>query len=276
MRSADWEPASEVRSFELGDLRIVVADFETAKKRSDGMPVGFRRIALFDASGELLAQETIKMSEGGADLLEHELRDVDGDGALDLLLYYSVEDQWNPRAAGWLVATARGKLIRRSLTLELRGNRRIVGSGCWATVDGALVQILLWQESGPDRSGQLVVHGYRVTAGTLDADGYRPVRVFGLIADEGQDGDQLDARVPAAQRPPELESPILMAECSQAQPTVLVTPAHRGWVMLSGLSLRRESAGASWPAALARKPYARIFEILPVDPTSWQTNPDPK
>jgi hypothetical protein len=276
LREPEWDAASEVDVFELNDARVVVADFETTAKRSDGMPVGFRRFGLFSAEPRLLGQVTVKMSEGGADLLEHELRDVDGDQNQDYVLYYSAEDQWNPRVAGWVAATARGQLIHGPLTLQAPADRRFVGSGCWTTIDGAPVLIVLWQDTGPDRSGQPAVRGYRATASTIDAQGLKPVSVFGLTAEEGPDGEALDRRVPAAQRPAELESPLRMTDCSQAPPTVLVTPARRGWAMISGLSLDALRAGAAWPKGLLKTATSHLFEIPPVDPTLWQTNPDPK
>jgi hypothetical protein len=155
-------------------------------------------------------------------------------------------------------------------------DRRFVGSGCWTTIDGAPVLIVLWQDTGPDRSGQPAVRGYRATASTIDAQGLKPVSVFGLTAEEGPDGEALDRRVPAAQRPAELESPLRMTDCSQAPPTVLVTPARRGWAMISGLSLDALRAGAAWPKGLLKTATSHLFEIPPVDPTLWQTNPDPK
>ena len=276
LREPEWDAASEVDVFELNGARVVVADFETTAKRSDGMPVGFRRFGLFSADLRLTGQVTAKMSEGGADLLEHERRDVDGDQNQDYVLYYSAEDQWNPRVAGWVAATARGQLIHGPLTLEAPAERRFVGSGCWAVIEGAPVLIVLWQDTGPDRAGQPAVRGYRATASTIDEQGLRPVSVFGVTAEEGPDGEALDRRVPPAQRPPELESPLRMLDCSQTPPTVLVTPAQRGWAMISGLSLTALSAGAAWPKGLVKTATSHLFQIPAADPTTWQTNPDPK
>lgn len=276
LREPEWDAASEVDVFEVKGARVVVADFETTAKRSDGMPVGFRRFGLFGADLRQLGQVTVKMSEGGADLLEPERRDVDGDQDPDLVLYYSAEDQWNPRVAGWVAATARGQLVHGPLTLQAPAERRFVGSGCWAIIDRTPVLLVLWQDTGPDRAGQPAVRGYRATASIIDEQGLKPVSVFGLTADEGPDGEALDRRVPAPQRPPELESPLPLSECSQTPPTVLVTPTQRGWAMLSGLSLTAQSAGAAWPKGLTKTANSHLFEILATDPLTWQTNPDPK
>jgi hypothetical protein len=279
-RDPAWDPPTDVQLHELGTpdrpLRVVMADFETTAKRADGMPVAFRRIALFDADTKLLAEQTIKKSEGGADLLETEQRDVDGDGALDLVFYYDAEDQWNLGELGWIAALARGALARMPLRVNLSDKRLLMGSACWAPVEQKLVQIVVWQESSLDDEGTRTVRGYRASATTVGLAGLEPVGLYGVKFASGPAASALAARVPEAHRMPELESALIVPDCSAKPPAFVVVPERNRWAMLTGLSLERARAGDDWPPSFARPARRDIVEIPKVDPSTWQTKPAPK
>jgi hypothetical protein len=275
LREPAWEAGTDAQLYGIGRFHALVVDFETIAKRSDGMPVGFRRFALFDDEYQLLGQYTVDKSQGGADLVEVEPRDVDGDGSDELIFYYSATDGWNPSHFGFVIATSQGGLSGYPLDIALPNGARLQGSGCWARADNAPIFVASWQYIGPDLAGNPVVLAVRDGAVRFDARGPQPVTFFGWLLAESKDEQTLQARLPERHRQAELSSPVRAPNCSADQTFVIVS--HRGLrALIGGLALTAEGAGKTWPSDVPPPRQRQRFEIPAMDPKTWQTTHAPK
>lgn len=280
VRESDWQPATNAELVNVhgksGELLLLIADFETTTEQKNGMPLGFRRVALFDASAKLLGQVTLKKSEGGADLIEHEQRDVDGDGATDQVMYYSVKDQWNGRNSGWIAALAAGRIVQFPLTVRLGEQHWFFGEGCWASIENVPVHIVVWHESDVDAKGRQVNKSRQSSAVTVKAGGVESLEVFGVSVASGAGDEALQARIPAAHREPERQSELLQPNCSAEPPAFVVVPVRNRWAVLTGLSLTRAGAGHEWPAGTPKPAVSEVVPVSNLDPSKWPTNRDQK
>jgi hypothetical protein len=279
VREQEWGPGSDPKIFPIESPSarryLLVADFDEAIVPADGIPRGFRRFALFDDARHLLAKETIRKSSGGADLLETERRDVDGDGQWDLVLYYRREDQISPAAFGWIAVTAQGQLISAPLSLVDGDGHAFFANPCWLTVDHTPMLFTVWQESRRDHAGDQSVIGYRATAFTVEAGAAKSVALFGVIFATGNDAEALQARVPAEHRALSSDSGWQPQNCSAVPPAFVLAPLPgKRWALVTGLSRAKAQAGDDWPVDLAKPEHPRIMQIQKLEPSTWLTHPD--
>jgi hypothetical protein len=275
LREPAWEPGTDAKLHDIGHFHAFVVDFETIEKRTDGMPVGFRRFALFDAAFHLLGHYTVDKSQGGADLVEVEPRDVDGDGRDDLVFYYSATDGWNPSHYGLVVATAGGAFFGYPLDIALPNDARLQGSGCWALAESTPIFVVRWQHIRPDRAGNPSVLAVRDGAIAIEARGPRAVSVFGWLLAESKDEVDLQAILPERHRQVDPESAVRAPDCSAGRRFVVI--GHRGFhALIGGLALTAEGAGQTWPSDVPRPKKRQPFEIPSLDTKTWPMNPAPK
>ena len=272
VREPGWNQGSDPTSFDVGSdgLRLLLVDFQSSAKAASATPVSVRRFALFGEGGRLLAEATIDKSAGGLDQVEHESRDVDGDGKADLVFYYFREEQWKNSDYGWIAATQAGKLVRGPLSLTLSGPHMLYASACWTSVEGRPVQFVNWHERTVDGQGKSLALGDRASAYAVDASGLKAIALFGVVVAERSRLAAALALVPSQHALVPLESDLLVPDCAPKGAAFLALPAARHrWLLLTGLALSKEKAGSDWPNDTPKPSHPTVVEIPKVEPNSW-------
>jgi hypothetical protein len=278
VRDQGWDLGSVEELLGLGSsgARVLIADFQESVVPSDGIPIGHRRFALFDADDQALATQTIDLSGGGLDQVEHELRDVDGDGLQDLVFYYFREEQWKPTSYGWVAATHAGQVVHAPLSLPIEQSHMYYARACWTIVDHTPIQFVNWHERDIDAEGHAVSLGDRATIYAVDGGGLREVAAYGARLAERANLGKLLSLVPKDHQLPVLESNLVVPDCAPEGPAFLAFPVGNRWQLLTGLSFGQDRVGTDWPTGTPKPAHPTIVDIPKVDPYSWLTLRAPK
>ena len=276
VREPGWNKGSDPTSFDVGSngLRLLLVDFQSGALPEAEQPHSFRRFALFAEGNRLLAQTTLEKSTGGLDQVEHESRDVDGDGKVDLVFYYFREEQWKNSDYGWIAATQAGQLVHAPLSMTLSGPHMLYASACWTSVEGRPVQFVNWHERSLDSQGKFVALGDRASAYAVDAQGLKAIALFGVVVAERPRLGSVLALVPKQHALIPLESDLLVPDCAPRGPAFVALPApHHRWFLITGMALSKEHAAGDWPGDTPKPSHPTVVEIPKVEPSSWLIPP---
>ena len=274
VREPQWDKGSDPQLFELGSAgaRLLIVDFQNTVVPADGIPISFRRFALFGADKRLIAQQTIDKSRGGLDQVEHEMRDVDGDGSPDLVFYYFREDQWTATGYGWIAATQAGQLVSAPLSLVVKDQHMFYASACWTKIENSPVQFVNWHERSLDAAGKSLSLGDRASAYAVDAHGLKAIGMFGALFAERPSLGALLAVTPKEHQLQPLDSDLVVPDCAPSGPAFLAFPVNAGhWQLVTGLAFTKERVGADWPSNTPKPPHLKVVEIPKVEPSTWLT-----
>lgn len=279
VRAPGWAKADDADVFRVvaprrQNLRLLVADYEQARAEGE-MERRVRRFALFapvDDEPDLalagrapwrpLDVVTMELSSGGADPIAEEQRDIDGDGAADLLVHYGRRSLHQEPNFGWVALTSRyGRLLHAPLFHVARPGHLFAGTACWLTVERRPVLVVEWVESREQASPVR-----RSAAYVVDAAGLAAVRVYGVVAAESA---QQKALIPLLGPEPEALAEAaawveMVRDCPLTPPGVALAKLGQGFALLSGFSFQRAAAGAHWPSALLRPSGARVVSLEPL------------
>lgn len=271
VRSAAWLTARDARIFALGGSVLLVADYQQTFTPFDGMERRWRRFALFryertpDGAGwVILDVATRALSTGGMDLLADERRDIDGDGADDLVLYHARMGVNDLQDHGLVAASNRlPRLVVAPLAQVISPDVTLWGDACWTATEGRPVLLVTWSDGEKSQTS-----GYVVTTA-----GLRAVRLFGRIVERGRDPEQLAARIPSPATSPGDDWDVKVPECG-VPPGYRVLPAPRSgrdedFVLLRGFAFSKTHLPSAEPGA----PPGSVMELEPLEALVWPTAP---
>jgi hypothetical protein len=246
-----------------GRLTLLIAEYESTTTQRDGTVPRFRRFALVAPPSTVLAQETVQLGSGGADHLEHEMRDVDGDGRADLVFFFLSRNQVTANTAGFVAATRSGRLVLAPMWRPVSTGVEKNATGCWTRIDGVPALVLLWSTwslGGDDGDAHI---GWSSSAHTVGGRGVEERTIYGVVVEEGEDLATLTSKVPGPHRhiEPEEWTP-LAPDCSRSATPVVAVGEPRGKLsLIAGLSFTAAGAGAPWPEGVPAPSVRRVIAV---------------
>ena len=236
---------------------------------SEGVRRRLRRFGLvgLDSDGSWRVRDVtrVELSVGGADPVREERRDIDADGKPDLLLHYARHGQDQEPSSGLVALTTRSeRLLALSFTHTLAPGHAFSGDACWLSVQQRPVLLVDWHEYGGDASTPTS----STVAYVVDEAGFKSITLFGVVAARAAEAAPLLA---ALGQPGSAEQGFAppIGDCPLAPQPAAILTAPDGFVLVSGWSFSRATAGEPWPARLAKPSSLIPFQTASGQAFAW-------